>query len=194
MKVLSVTYLFAALLTLPSLIDGQERQSNVSTVGRFAESPDKNASRSSPSEAEAVLLALVGRWHFDVYSQGRTVPAVSGEREMQLLDDSTKLAWTETFVGQSRVGSGTLGYNSATGAWYLLGVYTHEAYPVVLIGRRDPSTHALHFDPVEATGRPGTFVSSELRLVDAEHFHWVASDGGWRVVFTRIGPSAIKRF
>ena len=187
MRLLSVTYLFAALLTLPSLIGSQERQSNVSTFGLFAESPDKNVSRSSTGEAQAVLLALAGKWHFDLYSQGQTVPAASGQREMRLLDDSMKLAWTETFVGQSRVGSGTLGYNSATGAWYVLGAYTHEPDPVVLIGRPDPSNHALHFDPVEATGRPRTFVSSELRLVDAEHFQWVASDGGWRVVFTRIG-------
>src|SRR2546425_597491 len=31
--------------------------------------------------------------------------------------------------------------------------------------------------------------STELRLVDAEHFEWVASDGRWRAVFTRVGHS-----
>jgi hypothetical protein len=175
MKVSSVISVIATLLAVPSLLVSQARVSS--------------ASASSPSGVEAVLASLAGTWQFDLYSPGGTAPVASGQREMRLLRDSTKLAWTETFAGQADVGSGLLGYNSATGAYYILGAYTHKPDPLVLIGRADSSGHTLRFDPLDVTSRPGTLVSSEIRLVDAEHFEWAASDGSWRAVFTRIGHS-----
>jgi hypothetical protein len=181
MKRSSVTSLFAAFLVLPGVL--------VSQTGTL-KTPVTRI-----SGVATLLIALQGKWHFDLYSDGDTLPNASGEREMRLLSDSTKLAWTETpvdrphRVDQSHAGSGFLGYNAATDAWYVLGAYTHEPNPVVLVGRADRSGRILMFDPLETTSRPGTYVSSELRLVDAEHFEWVASDGAWRTVFTRVGHS-----
>ncbi len=187
----SVTSLVAAFLVLPSVL--------VSQTGTL-KTPVTRI-----SGVATVLIALEGKWHFDLYSRGDTLPIASGEREMRLLSDSTKLAWTETpvdrphrgtsvqghrtaaNVDQSHAGSGFLGYNAATDGWYVLGAYAHEPNPLVLVA--DRSGRTLMFDALEITSRPGTYVSSELRLVDAEHFEWVASDGGWRAVFTRVGHS-----
>ncbi len=175
MKARSVTYLIVALLALPSLLPSQAVVSHAPPL--------------SNGGVEALMITLAGKWRLDVYSDGHSVPVASGQREMRLLEDSTKLAWTETFVGQSRAGNGVLGYNAATGTWYVLGSYSHEPNPLVLIGRADLEGRSLVFDPLKTISRSGTFVSSELRLVDAEHFEWVASDGGWRIVFTRISHS-----
>src|SRR5207247_2493955 len=71
---------------------------------------------------------------------------------------------TAVNVDHSHAGSGFLGYNAATDAWYELGAYAHEPNPVVLVGRADRSGRILMFDPLEITSRPGTYVSSELRL------------------------------
>lgn len=197
MKARSITPVIAALLTAPRLLVCQSPPvSNTSTLGFFDQIapfglrnllPSMKAPDLSTGGVQALVIALAGKWRFDVFSLNQAAPIASGQREMQLLDDSTKLAWTETFVGQSRVGTGMLGYNWATGAWYLVGAYTHDPDPVVLIGRADSSDHVLVFDPVEVTSRPGTYVSSKLRIVDASHLEWVASDGRWRVLFNRIG-------
>jgi len=109
---------------------------------------------------------------------------------MRLLSDSTKLVWTESFDTKSDTGTGILGYDSAKDVYYVLGAYTHEPHPMAQIGRADGSGRAILFDPASGNLEiPGLFVASELRLVDATHFEWVASDGRWRVVFTRIGSS-----
>ena len=195
MKARSITLVIAALLTVPSLLVCQNPPvSNTSTFGFFTPTfglfaliPSKKAPDSSTGGVQALVIALAGKWRFDVFSLSQAAPIASGQRDMRLLDDSTKVAWTETFVGQSRVGSGMLGYNSATGAWYVVGAYTHDPDPVVLIGRADSSDHVLVFDPVEVTSQPGVFVSSKLRIVDASHLEWAASDGRWRILFTRIG-------
>jgi hypothetical protein len=193
MKRPSIIHLIAPVLTLPTLLASQAGVSR--------------APLSSPDSVKAVMIALAGTWQFALYSSDRTVPVASGQREMQLFGDSTKLAWTETLVGQavgttsslgylpqpnldqSHVGGGFLGYNASTGDWYFLGAYTREPDPIVLIGRADSSGRGFLFRLLEATSRPGTFVSSELRLVDTGHLEWVASDGRWRAVFTRVGHS-----
>src|SRR2546428_5857448 len=82
MKRSSVTSLFAAFLVLPSVL--------VSQTGTL-KTPVTRI-----SGVATVLIALEGKWHFDLYSRGDTLPIASGEREMRLLSDSTKLAWTET--------------------------------------------------------------------------------------------------
>jgi hypothetical protein len=161
MQARSITLAVAALFTVPSLLVSQASPSNTQTLGSFVEIPSENAPGPSTGSVQALMIALAGKWRFDVFSLSQAAPIASGQREMRLLDDSTKLAWTETFIGQSRVGSGMLGYNSATGVWYLVGAYTHEPDPVVLIGRADSSDHVLVFDPVEVTSRPGAFVSSK---------------------------------
>src|SRR6266700_1157574 len=124
------------------------------------------------------MITRAGKWRFDGYADGHSGPVASGHREMRLAEDSTKLAWTEPSVDPPRAGNGVLAYNAETDTWYVLGSYSHEPDPLVLIGRADPKGRSLVFDPVKTTSRSGTFVSSELRLVDAEHFEWVASDGG----------------
>ncbi len=142
--------------------------------------------------AESLLTPLVGTWHFDMYSADRHDPVTSGQREMRLMSDSTKLAWTETFRGRSDIGTGILGYNAATNAYYVLGVYTHEPNPVVLTGRADPSTRSITFDPAPTNpglAKAGIFEASTLRLIDANDFEWVASDGSWRTVFSRARGS-----
>jgi len=168
--------LVAASLVLPGLLVAQARQAN----GSLASTPQE------------LLRVLSGTWHFELYSQASTSPLASGQREMRLLADSTKLAWTETVAGRSDAGTGILGYNSATGAYYVLGALEHEPSPMILIGRADSSGHTVVFD-VAATdirlAKPGVYVTSELRLVDADHFEWVTSDGRGRGIFRRIGHS-----
>ena len=149
-----------------------------------------NASLLSSVRPQAVLAELSGLWHFDLYTSSRTSPVTSGQRQMRLLSDSTKLVWTESFDTKSDTGTGILGYDSAKDVYYVLGAYTHEPHPMAQIGRADGSGRAILFDPASGNLEiPGLFVASELRLVDATHFEWVASDGRWRVVFTRIGSS-----
>jgi len=148
------------------------------------------ASLPSNPRPQATIAHLAGLWHFDLYTSSQTRPVTSGQRQMRLLSDSTKLVWTESFDTKSDTGTGILGYDSAKGVYYVLGAYTHEPHPMVQIGRADGSGRTILFDP--ATGNleiPGLLVASELRLVDTAHFEWVASDGRWRVVFTRIGSS-----
>jgi len=109
---------------------------------------------------------------------------------MRLLNDSTKLVWTEIFDTRSDTGTGILGYDSAKGVYYVLGAYTNAPHPMVQIGRADRSGRTISFAPDSGNlATPGFFIASELRLVDSAHFEWVAYDGRWRVVFTRIGAT-----
>lgn len=165
-------YLVAACLALPSLLVAQAGQSNSSL----------------PSTPEGLLGLLAGTWHFDVYSRGSPGAVVSGQREMRLWADSMKLAWTETFDGQPKTGTGILGYNAAMGAYYVLGALEHQPNPMVMVGRADSSGHTVVFDAGQMA-RLGIYAPSELRLVDADHFEWVTVDGSWRGVFNRIGHS-----
>ena len=149
-----------------------------------------NASLVTTPQPRAVIAGLAGNWRFDLYQLGHTSPVASGQREMRLLRDSTKLVWTESFDTKSDTGTGILGYDSAKRVYYVLGAYTHEPHPTVLIGRADESGRTILFDPAAGNlETPGVLIASEFRLVDIAHFEWVASDGRWRVVFTRIGGS-----
>jgi len=166
--------IIVALLTLPGFLVAQTPQSN----------------ESLPITPERLLAVLAGTWHFDEYSEGSPGPVGSGQREMRLSADSMKLIWTESFVGRSDNDTGILGYNSATGAYYVLGALTHEPSPMILIGRADRSGRAVVFDVASTDirlAKRGIYVTSELRLLDADHFEWGASDGRGRVVFNRIG-------
>ena len=169
-------YLVAAFLALASPLVAQAGQSD----------------RSLPSTPQGLLGLLAGTWHFDLYAQGSTGPIASGQREMRLWADSMKLTWTETFVGQSKTGTGILGYNAATGAYYVLGALERQPSPMILIGRADSSGHAVVFDAGSTeirVARPGVYTTSELRLIDADRFEWVTLDGSWRGVFNRVGHS-----
>src|SRR2546427_9898981 len=91
--------------------------------------------------------------------RSQTRPVTSGQRQMRLLGDSTKLVWTESFDTKSDTGTGILGYDSAKGVYYVLGAYTHEPHPMVQIGRADGSGRTIRFGP--ATGHleiPGLLV------------------------------------
>ena len=159
---------------------------------------DAGARKQSPPNAlaaEGFLAALAGTWQFRMYSADRTTPITSGERVMDETNDSTKLAWRETIVDQADFGTGILGYNAATGAYYMLGVYTHRPNPVVLVGRLDSSFRSITFDPAANLGlaRPGIFTPSVLQLIDENRFEWRAADGSWRAVFIRVS-SPIRRF
>ncbi len=139
---------------------------------------------------QAVIVGLAGLWHFDLYDSGNTSPVATGQRQMRLLNDSTKLVWTEIFDTRSDTGTGILGYDSAKGVYYVLGAYTNAPHPMVQIGRADRSGRTISFAPDSGNlATPGLFIASELRLVDSAHFEWVAYDGRWRVVFTRIGAT-----
>src|ERR1051325_944264 len=143
---------------------------------------------SSAPRPPAVIVGLAGPWHFDMYDAGNATPAATGQRQMRLLADSTKLLWTEIFDTRSDTGTGILGYDSAKDVYYVLGAYTHEPHPMVQIGRADGSGRTILFDAASGNlESPGVFIASELRLVDSDHFEWVAADGRWRVRFTRIG-------
>ena len=74
----------------------------------------------------------------------------------------------------------------------MLGALTHEPSPMILIGRADRPGRAVVFDVASTDTRlakRGIYVTSELRLVDADHFEWGTSDGRGRVVFSRSGHS-----
>ena len=148
----------------------------------------RHASQPSVVAAGELLQTLAGNWKFQMYAAGRTDPVASGERVMQLMSDSTKLAWSETFAGQRDTGTGVLGHNSTTDAYYMLGVYTHQPNPIVLVGRPDSSAGTIAFDPTPTNlglAHPGIFTASVLHLIDQNRFEWRAADGSWRVVFTR---------
>jgi hypothetical protein len=169
-------YLVAAFVVLPCLLVGQAGQSN----------------RSLPSTPQGLLALLAGTWHFDLYAQGSDGPVASGQRDMRLLPDSMKLTWRETVVGRSEAGAGILGYNTATGAYYALGAVEHEPSPMILIGRADSSGYTVVFDVASTDNRlakPGIYVTSELRLIDPDHFEWITLGGRGRGVFNRIGHS-----
>jgi hypothetical protein len=140
--------------------------------------------------SQDLVAALAGSWKLELYQRGDSSPVLVGRRDMRLLQDSTKLLWTEVLRGRADTGSGVLGYNPTNRSYYLLGAYTHEADPIVLWGRADTSARSITFEPASSdavvVNRPGVFVSSQLRVIDANHFEWVAADGQWRAVFTRI--------
>src|SRR4029077_6112150 len=147
-----------------------------------------NASFVRTTQPQAVIAELAGNWHFDLFQPGHTSPVASGERQMRLLSDSTKLLWTESFHTKSDTGTGILGYDSAKGLYYVLGAYTHEPHPVVLSGRADGVGRTILFDPAAGNLEThGLLIASELRIRDTAHFYWIASDGSCRVVCTRIG-------
>lgn len=69
--------------------------------------------------------------------------------------------------------------------------YNHDPDPLVLLGRVHEPGRTVIFAPAAIElrlARPGTFTSSELRLIEANAFEWVAGDVSWRIVFTRINP------
>jgi len=176
MKAHSIAHIIvAALLLLPASLPGQAREST--------------APLPLSAEPRTLIPLLAGTWHFNIYSSGNTHPVSSGQRVMRLLSDSMKLAWTETFVGRADTGTGVFGYSSATGAYYVFGAYTDETDPFVLTGRADGSGGTILFDPLEGFGRGGNLVASSFRLIDPQHFEWIASSGRWRAVFTRVGDS-----
>ena len=171
-----ISYVVAAASLGSSSLAGQARASN--------------AFLPNAPQPQAVIVELAGLWQFDLYNPGNSSPVATGERRMRLLNDSTKLVWTEVFDTKSDTGTGILGYDSAKGVYYALGAYTHEPHPMVQIGRADRSGRTILFAPDSGNLEiPGLLITSELRLVDSAHFEWVASDGRWRVVFTRIGSS-----
>lgn len=176
MNTRSLNSAIAALFLLSTPLVGQGRISS--------------PTRQSVPEPHTIIPELAGNWRFDIYQSGRTTPIATGRRQMRLLSDSTKLVWTETFNTSSDTGTGVFGYDSRKGVYYLLGAYTHEPHPVFQIGRAGNSGRIVLFDStLSNVAFPGVFIPSEVRLVDSTHFEWVASDGRWRAVFTRISGS-----
>ena len=63
---------------------------------------------------------------------------------------------------------------------------------MILIGRADSSGQKVLFDVASADlrlAKPGVYVTSELRIVDADHFEWFTSDSRGRAIFSRISHS-----
>jgi hypothetical protein len=135
------------------------------------------------------LQQLAGTWSFAVYQSAGEAPVATGRREMRLLADSLKLAWTESYDGRPATSDGFLGYDERAGTYYLLGVQSGDPAPMFLVGRAEEG--AIRFDPAKSPAgignRPGVFVASDVRVVDRAHFEWTAVDGRWRVEFTRVG-------
>jgi hypothetical protein len=140
------------------------------------------------ADAKTVMAQLAGIWQFAVYQPGRSTPVTTGRRDMRLLADSLKLAWDETFDDRPADGSGLLGYDAGADAFYLMGVQAGTRSPMFLVGHA--GNGAIQFDPATSpTGlanRPGVYVASSVRIVDRDHFEWLAADGRWRVEFTRL--------
>jgi hypothetical protein len=140
------------------------------------------------SDAKAVMSRLAGTWQFAVYQPGRAAPVTTGRREMRLLADSLKLAWNETLDGRAADGSGFLGYDAGGDAFYLMGVQAGTHSPMFLVGHAGDGM--IQFDPATSpaglANRPGVYVASSVRMVDRDHFEWLAADGRWRVEFTRV--------
>jgi hypothetical protein len=176
MKAHSIAHaIVVALLIAPASLAGQVRKSTERVP--------------LSAEPRSLISMLAGTWRFNIYSSTNTDPVSSGQRVMRLLSDSMKLAWTETFGDRADTGTGVFGYNSATAAYYVFGAYTDETDPFVLTGRADGSGDTILFDPLEGLGHGGNLIASSFHLLDPQHFEWIASDGRWRAVFTRVGHS-----
>jgi hypothetical protein len=141
-----------------------------------------------PSAAKSVITTLAGRWSFQMFRRGREHPFGKGVREMQLMGDSLKLSWTERFEGSSETTAGFLGYDEPYESFYLVAVRSDRSTPLFLRGSATDNT--IRFDPEQTAGSygnvPGTYIVSELRILDADRFEWVAVNGDWWVAFERV--------
>lgn len=143
-----------------------------------------------PMRPGDMIPQLAGTWSFEMFVRGRDYPFAKGQREMRLVADSTKLLWTDEFDGTSTTGAGLLGYDERFAAFYLMSVQTDHSTPTFILGYRRDGT--VVWDPARTSEiwddqRLGTYIVSELRLIDADHFEWVAVNGAWRVEYARVG-------
>ena len=136
-----------------------------------------------------VIPRLAGTWSFEMFVSGRDYPVGKGQREMRLLADSTKLSWTDEFEGSPAEGAGLLGYDERFTTFYYTSVQTYQSTPVFILGYSKDST--IVWNPARTaeiwdSEGLGTYIVSELHLIDADHFEWVAVNGAWRVEYTRV--------
>lgn len=124
-----------------------------------------------------------------MFIRGRDYPYGKGEREMKLLGDSTKLLWTDKYEGSPLTGAGLLGYDERFTAFYLMSVDTNHSTPTFILGYSEDSTivwNPARTSEIWDSQQLGTYIVSELRLIDANHLEWVADNGAWRVEYTRV--------
>jgi hypothetical protein len=136
-----------------------------------------------------LIPRLAGTWSFEMFVRGRDYPFGKGQREMKLLADSTKLLWTDKYDGSPLTGAGLLGYDERFSAFYLMSVQTNQSTPAFILGYSKDST--IVWNPARTAEiwddqGLGTYIVSELRLIDADHFEWVAVNGAWRVEYARV--------
>ena len=159
------------------------------TVGGSV-SPLRTASTDSATGSSAIVR-LAGSWSFVVYTaDAPDTPVATGRREMTLLADSLKVAWTESYDARSGTSSGFLGFNPRARKYYLMGVSSNRPDPMYLVGTATAA--GIEFHPRQSPGgvgnRPGLYIASELRMIDDDHLEWRAVDGRWRAVFRRVPP------
>ena len=137
---------------------------------------------------KAVISQLAESWSFEMFFRGRDHPLRKGQREMRLLADSVKLSYTDEFDGSSITGAGFLGYDERFNAYYLMSVQTDHSTPMYLLGHGSGNT--IRFDPERTAfdfgDLPVTYILSEIRITDSDHFEWVSINGEWRVEFARV--------
>jgi hypothetical protein len=132
---------------------------------------------------------LAGTWSFEMFARGRDYPYAKGQREMKFVADSTKLLCTEEFDGSPITNVAIMGYDERFTAFYLMSVHTDGSTPTFILGYSEDSTivwNPARTSEIWDSQGLGTYIVSELHLIDANHFEWVADNGAWRVQYTRV--------
>ena len=141
--------------------------------------------------ARTILRSLVGTWRFEIRFAGNFdgAPDVSGTRIVRALFDDLRLEWTEALDDSQIRGQGVIGFDSRSDRFFSTSAYSAGSALEFMAGVLDDAEPHIAFSPIslseDASPAQQRIQSSELTLLDQDHFIWVALDRGWRAVFTR---------
>ncbi|MGH7672831.1 MAG: DUF1579 family protein, partial [Gemmatimonadales bacterium] len=159
--------------------------------------PAAAAARTHLEPARTVLRSLVGTWRFEIRFAGNFdgAPDVSGTRILRALFDDLRVEWTEALDDSQIRGQGVIGFDSRSDRFVSTSAYSAPPGSALefMAGVLDDAEPRITFSPIslsaDASPAQTRVQSSELTLLDQDHFIWVALDRGWRAVFTRQAAS-----
>jgi uncharacterized protein DUF1579 len=161
-------------------------------AGRSVELPLTTSLDPSHLErARGILRTLAGTWKFEIWFAGNFdgAPDASGTRVMTTLFDGLYAAWTEEVDHSQIHGQGLIGFDPGSDRFFSAAVYSVGSAPEFMSGILDTTGPRITFSPISVSppANPGEQLSrsSELSMLDRDHFTWAALDRGWRAVFTR---------
>jgi hypothetical protein len=141
--------------------------------------------------ARGILRNLAGTWRFEIWFAGNFdgAPDASGARVVTPLLDDLCVAWTEEVDYSGIHGQGLIGFDPGSDRFFSAAVYSVGYAPEFMSGILDDAAPLITFRPIPVSPRAhrGEQLSrsSELNMLDRDHFTWAALDRGWRAVFTR---------